>query len=447
MDPRDLPSVDALAAELAGEYALPLPLLVTIARGSIDRARPELVAGADADPVGDARRLSEALAGARPQRVINATGVMLHTNLGRAPLAPEAAAAAAEHAAGYGNLELDLRTGSRSKRGNLARAVLASLCGAEAALAVNNNAAALVLALVSLVGSGGRVAVSRGELIEIGGSFRLPELIRAGGVRLVEIGTTNRTRAGDYERVAGHVDALLKVHPANYRVEGFVETASWADVAAVARRAGVPFIADVGSGLLDTRVPWLEGGPPPWLADEPGVRQVLGDGADVVLFSGDKLLGGPQAGLAVGPTAPIARMATHPLARAVRLDGPTLAALTWTLTLYADGRGSEIPFWAMAAAGYAELELRATRVLDAARVAGSIVVGASLPGAGSVPGATIRSPIIQIEGNPEELWSGLVRAPVPILSARRDGHIQIDLRTVHPTNDDDVAAALSALGG
>lgn len=377
--------------------------------------------------------------------MINATGVMLHTNLGRAPLASEAAAAAADQAIGYGNLEMDMRTGARTKRGELARALLVSLCGAESALAVNNNAAALVLALMSLVGSGGRVAVSRGELIEIGGSFRLPELIQAGGVRLVEIGTTNRTRAGDYERVVGHVDALLKVHPGNYRIEGFVESASWAEVATIARSAGVPFIADVGSGLLDTRVPWLAGGPPTWLADEPGVRQVLGAGADVVLFSGDKLLGGPQAGLAVGAASPIARMAAHPLARAVRLDGPTLSALTRTLTVYAEERGSEIPFWAMAAAGYAELELRAKRVLEASGAAGSITQGASLPGAGSVPGATIPSPVICIEGDADELWSGLARAPVPILATRREGRIQIDLRTVDPANDPDIAAALSAL--
>ena len=345
MDPRDLPSVDALAATLAKEHDLPLPLLVPLARESIERARSQLLAGNEADPVRDARGLADELVRARPRNVINATGVLLHTNLGRAPLAAEAAAAAADQAAGYGNLELDLRTGTRSRRGRAARALLASLTGAEAALAVNNNAAALVLALASLVGPGGRVAVSRGELIEIGGSFRLPELIQAGGVRLVEIGTTNRTRAGDYARVVGHVDALLKVHPANYRVEGFAESASWTEVAAIANDGGVPFIADVGSGLLDTRVPWLEGGPPSWLAGEPGVRQVVDIGAHVVLFSGDKLLGGPQAGLAVGAGAAVARMTTHPLARAVRLDGSTLAALTQTLLLYAEDRGSDVPFW------------------------------------------------------------------------------------------------------
>lgn len=447
MEPRDLPSVDALANELAAEHDLPSPLVTAIARASVERARRDLIAGAASDPRSAARSLVAGLSRARPQQVINATGVLLHTNLGRAPLAENAAMAAARQATGYGNLEIDLGTGLRSKRGELARATLAALTGAQAALAVNNNAAALLLALASLVGAGRRVAVSRGELIEIGGSFRLPELMNAAGIRLVEIGTTNRTGIGDYERVVGYVDALLKVHPANYRVEGFTEAATWREVADLARTAGVPFIADVGSGLLDTRVPWMRGGPPTWLAEEPGVRQVLSDGAGVVLFSGDKLLGGPQSGLAVGAHDLIARMAAHPIARAVRLDGPTLAALTATLTLYAEGRGAEVPFWAMASADYAELEERATRLIARAGWPAVVVAGASLPGAGSVPGATIPSPIIRLEGDPDDLWRRLACAEPPILAARRGGQIQIDLRTVHPSHDDVLAGALKALGG
>ncbi|RPI23704.1 MAG: L-seryl-tRNA(Sec) selenium transferase, partial [Actinobacteria bacterium] len=363
--------------------------------------------------------------------------ILLHTNLGRAPLAAEAADWARGAAVAYGNVEIDA-SGRRGVRGSYATALLTTLTGAESALLVNNNAGALLLALAALAGPGGRVAVSRGELIEIGGSFRLPELMAAGGTRLVEVGTTNRTRLADYERVAGHVDAILKVHPSNYRVEGFVAEVGWEELADLARATDLPFIADVGSGLLDATVPWLPA-PPEWLRAEPALRQVTAAGATVTIASGDKLLGGPQAGIVVGAAGAVARMASHPLARALRVDGPTLAALEATLEMYADGRGGEIPIWRMAALAEGELERRARDLVTSAGC-GSVVPGESLPGAGSAPGAGIPSPVVAVDDAVEARWQRLLAAGV--LATRREGALWIDLRAVEPEDDQVIAAAL-----
>lgn len=441
MEFKDLPRVDVLAAELV-ESGLPRQMATGIARVAVEDARSELRLGVAVDPRETAARASAALQASLPTRVVNATGVLLHTNLGRAPLARLASEQAANAATEYGNVELDVTTGQRGGRAVYATELLKQLTGAEAALIVNNNAAALLLALAAIAGTG-KAVVSRGEEIEIGGSFRLPELMAASGAGLLEIGTTNRTRVGDYERVIGEAAALLKVHPSNYRLEGFAESASYSDIAALGARHNVPFIADVGSGLLDSNVPWLPGSPPAWLADEPGVRQTLADGAGVVLFSGDKLLGGPQSGIAVGQASLIRRMAKHPLARAVRIDGSTHAALAATLEMYADGRGAEVPFWAMVALGYDALEERHRRVLESVGGAGRIVAGESLPGAGSVPGETIPSPNLHLVGNADELWHRLLRATPPILARRREGALIIDLRTVDPTDDQHVADLLA----
>jgi L-seryl-tRNA(Ser) seleniumtransferase len=311
-------------------------------------------------------------------------------------------------------------------------------------LAVNNNAAALILVLAALAG-GGSAAVSRGELIEIGGSFRLPDIMAVSGATLVEVGTTNRTRRSDYEAVAADVRLVLKVHPSNYRVEGFAEQATWAELADVAARAGIPFVADVGSGLLDIRVPWLSGGPPPWLDGEPGVRQTLESGASLVVFSGDKLLGGPQAGLVVGERKLVRAVANHPLARALRTDAATQAALAATLELYASGRGNEIPFWHMATLDYAGLERRHEAVVGEAGVAAEVVADASLPGAGSVPGKTIPSPAIRVSGRADDSWHRLLAADPPIVARRRDDALFVDLRTVDPADDTVVAKALAGL--
>ena len=442
MELQDLPRVDELASSLS-EQGLPHRIATTIAREAIEAARGSIRDGATPqDPALRAAEQAMEITATRPARIVNATGVLLHTNLGRAPIPEQAAAAASATATGYSNVELDTRTGHRGSRAAYAKELLQSLTDAESAVVVNNNAGALLLALAAIAGTG-NVVVSRGEEIEIGGSFRLPELMAASGCRLVEVGTTNRTRLSDYEREIDDAAALLKVHPSNYRVQGFYEEAPLEDLANLGHTHGVPVIADVGSGLLDANVPWLPGSPPPWLAGEPAVRQSLEAGADVVLFSGDKLLGGPQTGIAVGRADLIHRMAKHPLARAVRIDGPTHAALASTLELYADNRGHEVPFWAMVALGYAELEQRHERLLARLGGNGRVVAGESLPGAGSVPGETIPSPNLHLDGDADELFQRLLGATPPILARRRDGELIIDLRTVDPRDDSHVAEALA----
>jgi len=447
MDVRELPSVNALTDELdrATKGALARPILAAVARDSLEEARREIARGETPEVERIARRRSRMIAAGRPRRVINATGVLLHTNLGRAVISQEAAAAASDQATGYGNVEFDLAEGKRGRRDGYLRNLLASVTGAESAVVVNNNAGALLLALAALAGKG-NVVVSRGELIEIGGSFRLPDLMAASGAALMEVGTTNRTRLGDYAAAAGNAAVLLKVHPSNYRVEGFTEDVAWAEVGTLAGARDIPFIADIGSGLLDTRTPWLSGPPPSWLGDEPGVRQTLEQGADVVLFSGDKLLGGPQAGIAVGRTRYIDAMARHPLARALRINGSSAAALVATLEHYAAGRGALIPFWQMASLSFADLETRHESVLKASGVAGSIIASASVPGAGSAPGATIASPAISIDTNTDEAFRTLAAAPVPVIGRRRDGALMIDLRSVEPADDAVVIDVLRAIG-
>ncbi len=444
MSLRQLPSVDRLAAALPAE-GLPRLVVVEVARRSVARARALLADGApDADAEAIAREELSRLNRLRPTKVINATGVLLHTNLGRAPLHPEAAEAARGAATHYANLEFDLVTGARGGRGAYLRSVLADLCGAEAALVVNNNAGALFLTLAALA-RGRAVPVSRGELIEIGGSYRLPELMAASGARMIEVGTTNRTRAADYEAALAEDPALLlKVHPSNYRVVGFTEEVPLDELAALSHQAALPLVFDAGSGLLDEEVPWLPGPPPQWLQGEPGIRQSLAAGADLVLVSGDKLLGGPQAGLVTGRGDLVARLAEHPIARAMRADGPTLAALTTTLELYADGRGAEIPFWRMAALPDDELEARLAAVLAASAVKGEVREGASVPGAGSVPGATVPSPVLAITAqDPDTVWAQLLAAqPVAVVARREAGQVVIDLRAVAPEDDRLLAEAI-----
>jgi L-seryl-tRNA(Ser) seleniumtransferase len=442
MDLQNLPRVDAVAAQLVDDGLAPR-LATVLARESIDRARSLVVSGRAADAVALARQAGRQVLAARPTRIINATGVLLHTNLGRATLHPHVAAAATDSAVGYSNVELDTTTGRRGVRAGYAASLLTTLTGAEAALVVNNGAAALLLALAALAADGNAV-VSRGEEIEIGGSFRLPELMAASCARLIEVGTTNRTRLSDYEAVADDAAVILKVHPSNYRLEGFAESVGYAELARLAKESGVPLIADVGSGLLDARVPWLPENPPTWLASEPGVQQTLELGADIVLFSGDKLLGGPQAGIMVGRSDLIQRMARHPIARAVRIDGPTHAALAATLELYASNRGAEVPFWAMVALKYDELETRHSQLLEAIGGNGEVIAGESLPGAGSVPGETILSPNLRISGKADAIWEDLLNAAPPILARRKEGNLIIDLRTVDPTDDAHIAAVLSS---
>ncbi len=410
------PSVDALARSLA-DTGLPHPLLVDAARAAIGRGDPD---GARAD--------AEAVATALLRPVVNATGVLLHTNLGRAPLAHHQDAA-------YTNLELDLVTGERGSRRAHAAGLLARACGAEAATVVNNGAAAVLLALAAL-GRDQDVVVSRGELVEIGGGFRIPEILATSGARLVEVGTTNRTRAADYERAvadATDVGLLLKVHQSNYRITGFTEAAAVADLV----RIGPPVVVDLGSGLLDAACPWLEDGPPRWLGDEPGVRQTLAAGAALVMFSGDKLLGGPQAGIIAGRADLVAACARHPLARALRPGGLVLAALQDTALAYLGRRGQDIPFWRLASRPVADLRARAEAI-----GVGAAVDTEAVTGGGTLPGIGIPSAGVTVDG---DLRAGLRAAPVPVIARVVDGQTVLDLRTVEPEQDALVSAALVAL--
>ncbi|MGI9665696.1 MAG: L-seryl-tRNA(Sec) selenium transferase [Acidimicrobiia bacterium] len=443
MDLKDLPSTDALVQHLGGDFDLPRAVVVEVCRSAIDDAREGISAGQDVDPARAARSALGAIDAMRPTVVINATGVLLHTNLGRASLAGSAVDAAAGAMAGAANVEVDRRSGRRSKRLAYLASLLPVVTGAEAGTAVNNTAGALLLSLAALAGPGRRVAVSRGELIEIGGSFRLPELMAASGSELVEVGTTNRTRISDFAKVAGSVDVLLKVHPSNYRIEGFQEQATHSEMVELAQDHGIPFVYDIGSGLIDAQAPWLGGSDSSWLAGEPGVRQCIDDGVDLVLFSGDKLLGGPQAGIAAGRLDLVATLASHPIARAVRLDGPTIASLAMTLEMYADQRVLEIPFWAMAAQTIDEVSSRSVKVAEGLGFV-TIEDGESLPGAGSVPGLTIPTCVLRVDGQADAVWSSL--SAHGVIGARRDGAVYLDLRSVLPDDDGAVREALVGIG-
>ncbi len=427
------PSVDALARALArdGGAGLPHPLLVEVAREAIAAGEPE-----------SARVRAAELARALLQPVVNATGVLLHTNLGRAPLA-------AEPVPGATNLELDLASGRRGSRHTHCSRLLARLCDAEAALVVNNNAAAVLLVLAALA-RGREVLVSRGESVEIGGGFRVPEVMEQSGARLVDVGTTNRTRLADYEqalhRPGADVALVLKVHPSNYRVEGFVEDTTTAALAALP--GAVPVIADIGSGLLDAACPWLAAGPPPWLEGEPAARQTLASGAALVTFSGDKLLGGPQAGIVAGRSDLVAACAAHPLARALRPGGLVLSALQEVLLAYLRrDAGRTVPFWRMATLTVSEVADRARAVLAAAGpIAEPLGLAVepmeSLPGAGSLPGTVVPSAGLVLDGDRS---ADLRLASPPVIARVRDGRTYLDLRTVEPSDDDHLATALAGL--
>jgi L-seryl-tRNA(Ser) seleniumtransferase len=308
-------------------------------------------------------------------------------------------------------------------------------------LVVNNNAAAVLLVLATLA-AGRHVAVSRGESVEIGGAFRVPDVLEQSGARLIDVGTTNRTRLTDYQRAIvrpGHdVAVVLKVHPSNYRLDGFVESTPVEELAEL----GVPVVVDLGSGLLDARVPWLGGPPPAWLAGEPAAVQTLAAGAALVTFSGDKLLGGPQAGIIAGKAELVARCAAHPLARALRCGGLVLAALQQTALAYLHGTvTSDVAFWRMVDQPLAELRRRAEAVVDAGSL-GEVADTESLPGAGAAPGATIASAGVVLDG--DHLAALRSHAP-PIVGRVRDGRTVLDLRSVDPADDEVVAAGLAAL--
>lgn len=416
------PSVDALARSIAGS-GLPHAICVDLARAAI----------AD-DDVASLPARAQAFRRTLLTPVVNATGVLLHTNLGRAPVAFEQPARAQ-------NVEFDLATGERGSRQRTVGRLFARLCGAEDAMVVNNNAAAVLLVVAALA-QGREVLVSRGESVEIGGSFRVPEVMEQSGARLVDVGTTNRTRLADYRRAltrpGADVALVLKVHPSNYRVEGFVEDTSVAELATL----DVPVVADIGSGLVDATCPWLHGPPPAWLADEPAAVQTVAAGADLVTFSADKLFGGPQAGVIAGRAELVAACGRHPLARALRPGGLTMAALQATAMSYLHRRAADdIPFWRMVATPLASLRERAEAI--AAQVPGARPLALdALPGAGSAPGATMPSFGLELRG---DHLATLRAGDPPIVARAREGRTYLDLRTVDPADDTLLVAALTGL--
>jgi L-seryl-tRNA(Ser) seleniumtransferase len=419
MELRNLPSVDELARGVDD------PLAVDAARTVLDRAREEIRAGAD--PGDLETRVREELVAARApslRRVLNATGVIVHTNLGRAPLAEEALAQVVEAARGYSNLELDLRGGVRGSRQDHVAPILRRLTGAEAAIVVNNNAAAMLLALAALA-EDREVIVSRGELIEIGDGFRIPDVLARSGARLVEVGTTNRTRAADYEAAVSPGTALLlRVHQSNFRVVGFTEQPRLEELAAVARRHGVPLLDDLGSGVL-TELP-----------GEPSARESLAAGADLVCFSGDKLLGGPQAGIVVGRAELVERLRRHPLHRAVRADKLTLAALEGTLRVYLDAP-ERVPVLRMLEEDVEVVRARAERL--ASLVGASVEETVGRVGGGALPLAELPSFACAVE---ESLAGPLRGGEPPVVGIVRDGRLLLDCRTLRDDEIDEVAAAV-----
>ncbi|MYA01985.1 MAG: L-seryl-tRNA(Sec) selenium transferase [Chloroflexi bacterium] len=450
---RSLPSVDRVLAEPALSPALeqwPRSQVVDAVRAELDSARALLGNGAAAAfaPADIAESARHALNGQlQPslRRVINATGVVIHTNLGRAPVSEAAAQAMSEAAAGYSNLEYDLDAGERGSRANHLESLLQSLTGAEAAVAVNNNAAALYFVMAGLC-AGREVLVSRGQAVEIGGGFRIPDVLRDAGATLVEVGTTNRTRASDYAAVM-HRDtaAILRVHSSNFRIVGFTEEPSLAELRKVADRntRGLPtlLIDDVGSGcLLDSRQFGL--------AYEPRPQDSIEGGADLVLFSGDKLLGGPQAGLIIGRQAAVNRLRSHPLMRVLRLDKAAIAGLSATLQHYLLGEAVDtVPIWRMIAAEPEQLRERAGQWCSAVG-AGEIEPSDSAIGGGSLPAETRPTFVWTLDTpHPSDAARQLRERAVPIIARVEHDRVILDPRTVLPGEDAEVIAALQQLLG
>jgi L-seryl-tRNA(Ser) seleniumtransferase len=448
-DPRDprrrLPAVDAVLAEpdvAALLTAHPRGLVVRAVRDTIEHARAN---GGTTPPQGWG-----AAVGARVQRltapsllpVINATGVVLHTNLGRAPLARAARDAMTRIAAGYANLEYDLALGTRGSRHGLCRDLLVELTGAEDAIVLNNAAGALLVALSALARNGEAI-VSRGELVEIGGAFRIPDIMARSGATLVEVGTTNRTHPRDYEgAVTDRTRLLLKVHRSNFQVTGFTADVSAQEVAGVARARGAASLYDLGSGLLIDLSPW-------GLAGEPTVAEALASGVDAVAFSGDKLLGGPQAGILLGTRDAIAACRTDPLARAVRSDKFTLAALEATLALYRDPERArvEIPVLRMLTEDVTQIRQRAEALHKGVGKDADVVEGESEVGGGSFPGAKLKTWLVRLNPRhltPDALSARLRSSAPPIIARITDDRVVLDPRTIFPDELESVARAVRA---
>jgi len=448
---RLLPSVDELLQSPTGQdlaTRFSFALAKRAMRDCLAQARASIRDGASCPPTADLLKTAQTLLQVeqRPHlhALINATGVIINTNLGRAPLSQEALQAVQEVSHGYTNLEYELTTGERGSRHSHVANLLCELTGAEDALVTNNNAAAVLLSLSALA-AGREVLISRGQLVEIGGGFRIPDVMRQSGCHLLEVGTTNRTRIHDYEVALGEQTALLlTVHPSNFLITGFTESAPLADLAELAQRHGLLLMEDLGSGCLLNSERY-------GLTHEPMPQESIAAGADVVCFSGDKLLGGPQAGIIVGKAEVIARIARHPLMRAVRIDKMTLAALEATLRHYQRGQAeSSLPIWRMISAQPEQIASRATRWVSWLQSNGIIArtqSGASTIGGGSLPGETLPTTLLALDAAHipvalEELARRLRARPTPIIPRILHDTLLLDPRTVLDEQDDELLRAL-----
>lgn len=452
---REIPPVNAILESPTGQRLLAeraRPLVVAAVGEALDALRRQIAAAQDEEELAAADRSPEGLAALaaemlrrrlrpRLRRVVNATGVVIHTNMGRAPLAEEAVEAIAATAGRYNNLELDLSTGERGSRYAHVEGLLAELTGAEAAMVVNNNAAAVLL-MLSALAAGREVVVSRGELVEIGGSFRVPEVITQGGARLVEVGTTNKTHPRDYEAAIGpETGALLKVHRSNFRLVGFTAEVPVAELAEIAHRHGLPCLVDWGSGvMLDlTRF---------GLPHEETMPELIADGADLVTFSGDKLLGAPQGGFIVGRRELVERCRRHPLTRALRVDKLTLAGIEATLKLYLEPQRAveRIPAVRMLTASREQIAPRAdalARKLEAAGIACEVIDGVSRAGGGALPAVDLPTRLVAVpHPAPQEVEARLRAGDPPVMVRIQAGALLLDPRTLW---DDEVDLVVSAL--
>jgi L-seryl-tRNA(Ser) seleniumtransferase len=445
---RALPSVDALlqsdeVAELLHDFSH--DAVTTVARDVLAKAR-QAIKDDGASPstemmIAEIVERAYRAWGAWPRAVVNATGVVLHTNLGRAPLSSQMAEAAASSASIYSDLEFNLGSGKRGSRNAHISELLSQISGSEAGIAVNNNASGVLLTLAAVVGADStkkEVIVSRGEAVEIGGGFRVPDVMRQSGATLVEMGTTNRTYASDYEAaITPNTSAILKVHPSNFVVEGFTHVPELAEMVAVGKKHGIPVINDLGSGcLVDTRKYGLD--------QEPKVQDSVSDGAALTLFSGDKLLGGPQAGLIAGDQAWVDLVSKHPLARAVRIDKMTLSAIAATLVSYLKGSyEAEIPIWSMISMTESVISARAAEWQTACGV-GEVERARSAIGGGSLPGQTLPSSVLAIEpaGTADQFASNLRKSPIAVVARIENDRVLLDPRTVFPEQD---AAVIEAI--
>ena len=440
---RSLPSIDAVlqqepVQQLVATYSH--EAVVTVIRHHLDGIRNSLSGG---DPVPDLFQIVESVCmeasrqwTTGPRRVINATGVVLHTNLGRAPLSKSALQAMNDAASGYSDLEFELQRGQRGSRQTHVNSLITQISGAEAALVVNNNASAVMLGLAALARNK-EVIVSRGEAVEVGGGFRIPGVLAQSGARLVEVGATNRTYVSDYESAIGEeTGAILKVHASNFRITGFTHSVDITELVALGRERNLPVLHDLGSGcLLDVSQFGL--------AYEPTVQDSISAGCGLSFFSGDKLLGGPQAGIIAGNKDLVQKLSAHPLARAVRIDKLSLSALAATLLHYLKEEAvTEIPVWRMISASESHLKERALALQRTIGPGASIAPGRSTIGGGSLPGETLPAWLIALDGNPDAMADALRQADPPVIGRIEDDKLVLDLRTIVAEEEDAVAKAV-----